>query len=191
MIPVKLHQYIVLCFSRLSKIDRSPACNFTFANLTFLKLEWGTWKYLLTCCQGVLSECVLEFIVPMDSSTGSWDLDVTGSCSHRGAEPLDSFYQDTREAAIHCLKKCTQDCLRLSYWLLPSAAMIWEQVEGVSVDKQNWIRIKVSALLSVHWKLYTKPLCPHQQHGTYYSRGYRWGKWLWHCLICSFGNIVQ
>lgn len=52
---------IIVCFPKLIKTNRSPACQGTIANLTFLKLGWGTCKYLLTKPQ---CQCLWKYTVP-------------------------------------------------------------------------------------------------------------------------------
>lgn len=79
---------IIVCFPKLIKTNGSPACQGTFANLTFLKLEWGTCKYLLTKPQ---CQCLWKYTVPRTRALLSCRRGWAWGCSNRKVEPLDSL----------------------------------------------------------------------------------------------------
>lgn len=138
-------------FSKLIKTNRGPACYFTFVNLTFLNLERGTWKYLLTQlshCQSALS------VYRKVHSAGN---NRTLSCRpRRTSEALRQrgrtfgLFLSAHESGNNTLiRKYTQDCPQPFLCLPLRGGNLGTGCGGIFVDRRNWIRIEVSALISL------------------------------------------
>lgn len=123
---------IIVCFSKLIKTNRSPACQGTFANLTFLKLEWGTCKYLLTKprhCQSTLPVSMKEHRAQNKGTPILQAWMGLGGALIEGQNLWTLSISTRGRQQCTDKKKYTQDCPQ-PFLCLPSKATTWEQVVG-------------------------------------------------------------
>lgn len=134
-------------------MNRSPVCSCTFANLTFLKLELGTWTYLLSKlrqCQSPLSGSVKVHRAQNSALAAAgpgWALELLRQESRTFGLFL-SVHEGGCNSLIKKKKKNPHWTVPRLFCVFPSEATpLGTGRGGTSVDKRPWIRIKVSAPL--------------------------------------------
>lgn len=146
-------------------MNRSPVCSCTFANLTFLKLELGTWTYLLSKlrqCQSPLSGSVKVHRAQNSALAAAgpgWALELL-----RQESRTFGLFLSVHEGGCNSLikkKKKTHTGLspgfsvsslpRLHLWELAVGVPLWTSDPGLGSRFPP---------LSVQWHLRAEPTCP-------------------------------